>query len=377
MAADLIPRLAAMGHDVAISANALVTSHMSSWRGHVVYPCTPYDDVGEDVVLGHYRDFKADLCVTLMCTWVLKIHQPWRDMRTIHVTPVDCMPMSAQDYRAIWLTGGLPAAVSRFGMEAMRARGLDPVYLPHVVDTGLFRPPADRDGLREAIGVGGKFVVGLNFMNNDRARKAIFEQFKAFATLHLGDKERGLPPHPDTVLAVHAIKVLPEGLHLPQLAEHLGLKDMAVAGRDGAVMYSPQYRLVTGQIPAQAMADWYGACDVVSNVGNEGFGLPLIEAQACGTPVVAGGWGTGPELTAPRAGWRVKGQAEWNRVHAAEWRTPLITDLERKYEAAHRELTYSPELAAAYRSKVRAFAMRWDADKVIPATWGPVLHDIN
>ena len=351
--ADMIIRLIGLGHDVAISATAGIMSHRSSWRGVQVYPCTPYADFGEDVVEGHYRDFKADLVITILCTWILKYPDVWRNLRTIHITPVDCEPMSVQDYQVICDTGGTPAAVTRFGLAQMKARGLaDPLYLPHGVDTRIFKPPADRASLRDAIGVTDRFVIGLNFMNNDRERKAIFQQFKAFAKFHAR--------HPDALLAVHAIKILPEGFNLPQLADHLGLQ--------GAVMFSPQYELVTGAIPPEAVADWYGMCDVVTNVGNEGFGLPFIEAQACGTPVVYGGWGTGPEVVG--AGFRVKGQEHWNRVHAAEWHVPFIASIVQAYERAYTQ-------AAALRGKARAAAMAWDADQVCADYWGPVLASLD
>ena len=107
---DTVPRLIGMGHDVAVSASGLVLSRMETWRGVTIYPCTPYQDFGEDVVGGHYADFKADVVFTLLCTWILH-PEAWRDLNTVHITPVDCMPMSVQDYDVIVNSGGLPVAV--------------------------------------------------------------------------------------------------------------------------------------------------------------------------------------------------------------------------------------------------------------------------
>ena len=76
-------------------------------------------------------------------------------------------------------------------------------------------------------------------------------------------------------------------------------------------------------MPADTMVAWYNSCDVLSNAGyGEGFGLPAIEAQACGVPVILSDGSTGPELVGP--GWLVKTQAAWNETHRAQWHTPII-----------------------------------------------------
>ena len=48
------------------------------------------------------------------------------------------------------------------------------------------------------------------------------------------------------------------------------------------------------------MAQFYSACDVTLGIGlGEGAGYPLFESTSCGTPVVHGNYGGGPEyLTA-------------------------------------------------------------------------------
>src|SRR6266851_5279850 len=203
----LLPRLQAAGHEIAVSATAGQDGHPGWWRGIPVLPCTTYADVGEDTVTGHYEQFKADIVFTFLCTWLLKYPRIWRDLRTVHITPVDCEPMSFADWQVIADTGGTPAAISRFGERMMRAgvegrAVLDPLFLPHGVDTRCFAPSPDRDALRDAMGFAGKFVVGMNFMNNDRSRKNTDPAFRGFAEFHA--------KHPDSVLAVHAIQALPE-----------------------------------------------------------------------------------------------------------------------------------------------------------------------
>jgi glycosyltransferase involved in cell wall biosynthesis len=45
-----------------------------------------------------------------------------------------------------------------------------------------------------------------------------------------------------------------------------------------------------GQIPDEQMATAYSACDLTIGPGSEGFGYPLAESLACGTPVVTGSY---------------------------------------------------------------------------------------
>jgi glycosyltransferase involved in cell wall biosynthesis len=51
-----------------------------------------------------------------------------------------------------------------------------------------------------------------------------------------------------------------------------------------------------GQIPDDAMASAYSACDITLGIGPEGFGYPLLESQFCGTPVVHGSYAGGADI---------------------------------------------------------------------------------
>jgi glycosyltransferase involved in cell wall biosynthesis len=354
-------RLIAAGHEVAISCLAGSSGHMAAWPAVVdgavvpvpVYPHTPYETLGQDVVRGHYEHFKADLVITLTCTWVFN-PAAWRDMRVIHITPVDIDGMSDKDYAVIANSGGTPAAVCRYGQAQMQGRGLDPLYLPHGVETGVFRPPDNRKVMRRAISMDHLFIVGMNFANHDRTRKRVFEQIAGFAAFH--------EAHPKSLLALHTLMSLPEGLDLPAIIRELDLAD--------AVIFSDQYQLITGMTDRESLAAWYGTCDVVLTAGNEGFNLVAVEAQACGTPVITANWSTGPEVRG--AGWGVDGQADWNDWHKKRWQVPLISSvtaaLENSYRAARDQ---------GVRDQARAFALEWDADTQWGQHWAPVIDELG
>jgi glycosyltransferase involved in cell wall biosynthesis len=76
----------------------------------------------------------------------------------------------------------------------------------------------------------------------------------------------------------------------------------------GAEIPSPEVPLVPGteftlRPPQESIRELYAACDVwVWGSRLEGFGLPIIEAMACRTPVVATDAGAAAALVAPGRG---------------------------------------------------------------------------
>jgi glycosyltransferase involved in cell wall biosynthesis len=350
---EIVPRLVKAGHEVAISCTAGVVLHNTTWQGVPVYGRSSYTDMAEDLIQWHYADFGADLVITLCCPW--KLHgQVWKHMRTIHLMPIDRSPLGVLDYQLLSEGGGMPAAISRFGETQLRARGLDPLYLPHAVDTRLWHPPADRARLRKALAVEHLFVAGINASNTDPDdRKNFWESFSGFARFH--------EKHPKSILAVHAAPIAPDGLNLLAMAAHLGIGDVT--------MFSDSYQLAGAGAPQQALAAWYGSLDVLLNLGNEGFGVPGAEAQACGTPVINGSYGPLAELAGP--GWLVDAvQPTWNNGHCAEWSTPSIAGIAAALAEAAGD-------AANRRHLAREFAVEHlDYDRVWAEHWAPVLAEL-
>ena len=55
-----------------------------------------------------------------------------------------------------------------------------------------------------------------------------------------------------------------------------------------------------GFLSDDAMAMAYSACDLTLGIGPEGFGYPLAESLACGTPVITGSYAGGSDIV-PKA----------------------------------------------------------------------------
>jgi glycosyltransferase involved in cell wall biosynthesis len=350
----LAPRLRDAGHEVAISAFWGLAGGPMEWEGIPVYP-SGNDLYGNDILPGHARHFGADLVITLMDMWVLS-----PDL--LSALPVACwMPVDTDPLgraNRVVLTAApsvVPIAMSAFGRDRLAEAGFRPCYVPHGIDTSVFAPPADREACRAALGVTGKFVIGINAANKDTFRKGYPEQFAAFARFHAR--------HPDTALAVHALTAAPGAPDLRGLAAHLGISD--------AVVPAPQYEYLAGLITPMQMASWYGALDLYSGCSfAEGFGLPLVEAQASGVPVVVTDAASMTELCG--AGWKAGGERLWYAVQQAWWVKPSIDAIARMYEKAYTDR----KVLAAKAARARDFALAYDADLVFAKHWGPVLDEL-
>jgi glycosyltransferase involved in cell wall biosynthesis len=118
------------------------------------------------------------------------------------------------------------------------------------------------------------------------------------------------------------------------------------------------------------MAKWYAQLDLYSGASRgEGFGLPLVEAQACGVPVVTTDASAMTELSGP--GWLVSGQPTWQKGHHSTWVTPDIGELWSAYEEAY------DGGAAARSDEARLFGVSYDADLVYQLNWQPVWKTVE
>lgn len=348
-------RLKASGHDVAVAAFHGLQGSPMTWNGITVYPGSPEDPFSVDFMLGHYQHHNADLMITLMDAWALDarlISLQQQGMKILHWQPVDTNPLSQLDERHLQESGVRPIAMSRHGEKMLK--DFDPLYVPHGIDTSVFRPRQDiRDEVRARAGNEEKFVIGINAANQDPVRKGFGEQLVAFKMFH--------DVHPEARLLIHSRAQSVSGLDLPRIVANLGISDV--------VEFDHQYTLVTGRTTPDLMAGWYSLLDVFSNCSyGEGFGIPIIEAQACGVPVVVTDCSAMTELCG--AGWLVEADPWWKQGHSAWWAKPLVKNIYEAYEKAY-------EARGTLGDKARQFAMNYDADRVLHEHWSPLLEGLN
>jgi glycosyltransferase involved in cell wall biosynthesis len=250
-------------------------------------------------------------------------------------------------------------AMSKFGERQIHAAGMDCWYIPLGVETQVMKP-MDKKAAREKIKIpADAWVIGTVAMNKGLpSRKNFAEMLTAFAHC----KKR----HPDWFywLQTERGEGLPDVVNLPELCRNLGLEE----GKDFA--FCNQYQNVIG-FPPEYFADLYSALDVHCLVSaGEGFGIPTLEAQACGTPVIVGDWTASSELCL--AGRMVDkkdsipfytGLASWQFI-------PRIGAIEDAMEEEYRNRTDTTQAVEL----VRAI---YDADVIVQQHWIPTLAKIE
>lgn len=273
----VLPRLAKLGHEPGCFAwygleGAMFAVNMDG----VSVPVYPKhnDPLGRDVIGAHARHFKADVVITLMDIWVLPPNYqqqcgcawaPW--------FPVDHEPVPDTVLERA-RSATFPITYSRFGEAEMKRRGVRTWYVPHGVDTKVFKP-GDKAEARAALGFpADAFIVDIVAANKGYpSRKALGENIEAFAQFQ--------KTHPEAFLYLHTEEDQSRGgLDLRALLANLGVPETAFK-------FVNQYEYALLGLNDEYMANVYRASDVHLGVAtNEGFGIPILEAQACGCPVL-------------------------------------------------------------------------------------------
>jgi glycosyltransferase involved in cell wall biosynthesis len=371
-AAQLSRRLLRAGHEVAVSCTYGQQGSVGTWtppEGSVtLYPCG-YETNGNDVIHAHaLHYFEGDP----LGGWIVPILDVWclmnprlAEFNVAAWAPVDHFPVPPDVLKFFHRTGATPIAMSRFGERLFFEAGLDPVYIPLAVDTTAYKPTptvtvADKGEVdaRTLFNLPhDAFVVGMVGMNKGwaRDRKGFNEALRAFGQFW--------QRHQHAVLFMHAEQWGgAEGINLVELARHAAVPEHAIVWTD-------QYAYRLG-LPADMMAAAYTAMDVLLAPSHgEGFCVPLVEAQACGTPVIATDFSAQTELVG--AGWLVTGQPEWDPAQHASYVCPFIHDIVEKLEEA-----YAADLPAM-QEKAISFASDYDADAVFDGYWRPFLATLE
>ena len=128
-----------------------------------------------------------------------------------------------------------------------------------------------------------------------------------------------------------------------------------------------QYAYRTG-FPQEALASMYASADVLLSASmGEGFGLAVIEAQACGTRVIVSDFTAQPELVG--SGWCVDVQPFWDNAQKSWFCTPqvgsIVDALKESYNAPRGVDQVAVDFAAPY-----------NADRVWDAHWKPVMKGL-
>jgi hypothetical protein len=357
-----LPMLKELGHEVTVNCFFGLEGGSLEWNGFTCFP-TDVTRFG-NMLLGDYADQigqgdRSDVLVmTLMDVWVMNqglAQGSMKDLRFACWTPVDHDPAPPGVIQFLEQAGARVIAMSRFGEE--RLAQFNPLYVPHMVDTNLFKPlPDNKKDCRASLGIPeDAFVVGMVACNQGLpSRKAFPQVFQAFKEFH----ER----HSDAILYLHSdVFGRNQGVNLMELRKACDIPAEALRT-------SNQLALHLG-VPPEAMPYVFNSFDVLCMPSlGEGFGIPLIEAQACGIPVITSDWTAMSELCG--AGWLVQGDKWWDTLQGSWQKVPYVTEILDALEESYNH-------AESLRDKAREFVMPYDLNHVFKEHWTPVMAELE
>lgn len=352
---ELAPLIREEGYEIALSNFFGQAGGKFVLDSMIQYPVITHT-YGSDAMVLHGQDFKADIVFSLQDTWVLHPNDLQQVNRWIPITPIDHdpAPMGVVSnlrfaYRVI--------AMSKHGQKALADKGISSTYIPHTVNTELF-VPMDKTERKQKAGIDpSTFVVGMVAANKDNPpRKSFQEALDAF--------ELFLADNPNSILYIHSTPEFPGGFNFKQYADFLGIGDRLIF---------PNPYLMTFNTPKESMPLIYNTFDVLLLPSvSEGFGVPIIEAQACGVPVIVNNFTAPPELVAPETGYivqvaykRFTPQGSYNGV-------PDVKDIHNGLKYLHKT-----DRKAMAEKMIPWIKENFDTKKVFAEKWVPFLQNIE
>jgi len=353
---------------------------MGKWvyHGILIYP-SGQDPFCEDVLLDHYVDWKADLCVVLKEAWTLQhIHK--LAINLCLYTPIDHSPVSPSMTARMHTTFRV-ATPSRHGQRELKQAGIERVhYLPHGVRTDLFRPLDEYRAECKRMWFLDEDDFTVLFVGRNQSRKMIPHVLRAYKLF----KESVNPDVKTHMFLWTDVKPIKREEY--EGAVGLGVSDVGVnllpeimnLGLGEDVLW-PDAKLIRAGIPDWAGLDFaggwdmvkmYNAADVVISLSGEGFWLPGLEAQACGKPVICADYASAPEICG--VGYTMP-VGDYVILNTPGCRYPLCS-LDKAADALTKIMNADREKLAR---KARRFAERFSWDRIIESYWKPFLEECS
>lgn len=252
--------------------------------GFDVYPAGN-DPYGNDVIGPYTRHFSANLTISLIDVWVCRdVAKNIYPSLWCPYLPIDHEPIPQRVLDSMQ-GAHLPITYSKWGHDMLTKAGVKNAYVVHGVEPSIFRVIPRENALafkRAVTGVDNAHLSIMVAANKGFPDRKWFQgQLRAWAEF-AKDK-------PNAYLYIHTEPTqIYGGVDFGWLLGHLGIADR--------VRFPDRLENFLG-LPQEYLALVYNAADVLLSCSmSEGFGIPIVEAQAAGTPVVVTDFSAMPEL---------------------------------------------------------------------------------
>lgn len=343
------------GYPLAISNFFGQEGYVKEIDGVTHYPKmnNPY---GDDAMVFHGKDFKADIVISNQDTWPLDYNLLKSINRWVPWVPIDLDPVPPSVVERMRLAYRI-ITCSKFGYEQLKNFGIHSTYIPYSVNTEIFKP-MDKVALRKKFGIPPEgFVMGMVAANKDLPpRKSFQEVMDAFKIF--------LSKHPDAYLYLNVPMGNPQGFPILEYAKIIGIAER--------VLHNDNYNIFF-KFGKEAVAEIINCFDVSLNPSiSEGFGLNIIEAQACSVPVITNDFTSQPELITDETGWKTR-VAHKRFTHLSSFAgEPDTQDLYEKMEASY--VADRKKMGEAGRKNA---VENYDSKVVFNKYWKPYLARIE
>lgn len=278
-------------HEAGHEINVLAWQHRVKpieHEGIRIFP-TQHAQWGKTQYARKLEHFNPDLVITLADLWQVRYmcnvprEAPW-----IAITPVDTEPLPPGFTDICYWIDHL-VCYSQFAKHQLDTQTPNPignVYIPHGVDLDLFKPPTDEQKVqyKRLLGFSEDTIV-IGFVGRINPRKQLDRTLRIFELV-----EKQVEDDKELILFLHS------DLNDPMKREQRDLRNLVDLLDLERKVAASEINWNEG-IPLDQMRYIYGAMDIyLTTTAGEGFGVPLIEAQACGVPCVATNFTTPPEL---------------------------------------------------------------------------------
>jgi glycosyltransferase involved in cell wall biosynthesis len=315
--------------------------------------------VDHQLFTGQYPDLPK-LLITLYDVWVLKSKLYDQIPKIASWVPLDHVTLPPKVEEWLVKPNVTPIAMAPNGVRMLEAKGIECEYVPHSIDTKALKPTYHVPGgthIEDYFKSKDKFVVGMVAANKAAGllhRKAFSENILAFSIFH--------KRHPDSLLYLHTEPSgLMSGWNLIELVKAAGIPEEAVI-----FPHPLEYRF---GVSTPHLAALYTGMDVLLAPSyGEGFGVPQMEAQACGTRVIGSDWAAAEDLIS-EDGWKVDGQPQWDPGQSAWWRIPNVPSIVAALDEAY-------NLGKGRSEKAIEFAKEFDVENVWKKYWVPTLKKL-